>query len=290
MPQRAFLDEAGSGPAVFSLKSTDRVGWYQLTERFRYKDSVRPEWHFVVPRDLHQFTTDFTSVPRLLTWLVPKDGTHTPAALLHDALVARATPPLDYERDPPGPPVSREEADNVFRHALRHLGVSFARSWMMWGAVSLNSLTKAKLRVYWVALTAVVVVVFGYGGVVQTLDLFDVSLGGYRPQLDWMADRPWTDELRNAVVWSVVAGLASCVLWVTRWQVGAVVATALPILGLPLIICAATYLLYKLVERVIGGLAALFQRLSGSPMPPVNPPVAASRVLTEPEPTRAVPQ
>lgn len=281
MPKRAFFDETGTGPAVYSLRSTDRVGCYTLAERFRYSDPVRPEWRFIVPRDMDKFSTDFATIPRLLTWLVPKDGTHTPAALLHDALVARSRPPFDYDRDPPGSAVSREEADNIFRHALRHLGVSFARSWMMWGAVSLNSLTKARYRAYWITLAVVALVVFGYGGVVQTLDLFDVSLGDYRPQVDWMANRPWYDELGRAIAATAIGGAVSCLFWGKRWQVGLVAVAALPILGLPLIICACAYLLYKALELAIGVFAELFRRRS-STMPTVNSFTEDSRTYTKP--------
>jgi hypothetical protein len=38
---------------------------------------------FTVPAG---FVTDFASVPQYMTWLVPKMGTYTKAAILHDAL------------------------------------------------------------------------------------------------------------------------------------------------------------------------------------------------------------
>ena len=41
----------------------------------------------VPPADDPEFVTDLTSVPQLLTWLVPKSGRHLPAALIHDAMV-----------------------------------------------------------------------------------------------------------------------------------------------------------------------------------------------------------
>lgn len=68
------------------------------------------------------FTTDFASVPRIFTWLVPPYGRYTKAAILHDFLCHTK-------------PVSRAEADGIFRRAMRELGVSFLRRWMMWAAV-----------------------------------------------------------------------------------------------------------------------------------------------------------
>ena len=67
------------------------------------------------------FRTDFASVPRALTWLLPASGDYTRAAILHDYLVREA-------------PVDRADADAVFRRAMRELGVSVARRWMMWTA------------------------------------------------------------------------------------------------------------------------------------------------------------
>lgn len=72
------------------------------------------------------FTTDFASVPAAFTWLVPRYGAYTKAAVLHDYLCETAV-------------VSRADADGLFRRCLRELGVSLLRRWMMWAAVRLNS-------------------------------------------------------------------------------------------------------------------------------------------------------
>jgi hypothetical protein len=74
---------------------------------------------FVVPSG---FVTDFVSVPRLLTWLLPRYGDYTRAAILHDYL---------WTRDD----VTKADADGLFRRAMRELGVSVPRRWMMWAAV-----------------------------------------------------------------------------------------------------------------------------------------------------------
>lgn len=70
------------------------------------------------------FQTDFASVPRLFTWLVPTSGRYTKAAVVHDWL-------LEEKR------VSRCDADGIFRRIMRELGVPVVRRWVMWSAVRL---------------------------------------------------------------------------------------------------------------------------------------------------------
>lgn len=71
------------------------------------------------------FETDFASVPRAFTWLVPRYGPYTRAAVLHDYLCIEAHAGR----------FSRPDADGIFRRAMRELGVSFLRRWLMWVAV-----------------------------------------------------------------------------------------------------------------------------------------------------------
>jgi hypothetical protein len=62
-------------------------------------------------------------------WLIPKYGSYTKAAILHDYLWRTGV-------------VSRADANGIFRRALRELEVSAVRRWMMWGAVGLASAIK----------------------------------------------------------------------------------------------------------------------------------------------------
>jgi hypothetical protein len=54
------------------------------------------------PTHTDTFRTDLASIPFFATWLVPRDGKHTPAALLHDSLYADArgldSKKIRYER------------------------------------------------------------------------------------------------------------------------------------------------------------------------------------------------
>ncbi len=92
---------------------------------------------FVVPAGTR---TDFASVPRVFAWLVPKYGRFTAAAVLHDHLVR-------VER--PAGRIDAEDADGLFRRAMRELGVAFLLRWFMWGAVRLGSLANRDGRPGW---------------------------------------------------------------------------------------------------------------------------------------------
>lgn len=83
------------------------------------------------------FTTDLASVPRCLTWLFPRYGKYTKAAVLHDYLCQ------NFGRAPNGatdrsllPLHDRSDADEVFRVVMAELGVPWLRRWLMWSAVS----------------------------------------------------------------------------------------------------------------------------------------------------------
>lgn len=94
---------------------------------------------FVVPAGFH---TDFASIPRLVVWLIPRYGIYTRAAILHDFLCTTK-------------PVSRADADGMFRRALQELGVSVPKRWMMWAAVRAGSLMRGADRGQWLAFCVV---------------------------------------------------------------------------------------------------------------------------------------
>jgi hypothetical protein len=75
------------------------------------------------------FVTDFASVPGLFTWLVPRYGRFTKAAILHDFLCDEAKEGRFIH----------SQADGIFRRVMRELGVGFIRRWVMWAAVRLGS-------------------------------------------------------------------------------------------------------------------------------------------------------
>lgn len=113
------------------------------------------------------FRTDFASVPRLVTALVPKMGVHTLAAILHDwfcVLLKLGTCP-----------VSSADADGIFRRVMRENGASLQRAWLAWTAVRWAALGSSYRRPGWLStfpqLLAVTL------AVLLVLSLFCVLLG-----------------------------------------------------------------------------------------------------------------
>jgi hypothetical protein len=134
---------------VRELPDADGSDW-QLVEPLSY--AGRDET-FVVPAG---FTTDFASVPQALTWLVPRYGRYTKAAILHDYLWGRCREGMFAWAD----------ADGIFRRTMRELDVPFLRRWLMWGAVRLAGIVTRAPSTLWTQgvsslLALVVVTVLG---------------------------------------------------------------------------------------------------------------------------------
>jgi hypothetical protein len=79
------------------------------------------------------FRTDFASVPRIFTWLIPTYGRYTRPAILHDKLCKLAR----------NGDLSRVDADGLFRRSMRELGVAFLRRWLLWAGVRAQSVKDA---------------------------------------------------------------------------------------------------------------------------------------------------
>jgi len=87
---------------------------------------------FTVPKG---FRTDFASVPRIFQALIPKNGSHDAAAIVHDylyrykPLVPSPAPLRSMQR------ISRRDADRLFRRIMRELGTNCIRYNLMYAAV-----------------------------------------------------------------------------------------------------------------------------------------------------------
>ncbi len=79
------------------------------------------------------FHTDFASVPRIFTWLLPTYGRYTRPAILHDKLCQLAR----------RGEISRVDADGLFRRSMHELGVAFLWRWLLWAAVRAQSVKDA---------------------------------------------------------------------------------------------------------------------------------------------------
>lgn len=123
-------------PGLLSVTEVDNdaINW-KLNAPLTY---VGRDHTFIVGQD---FETDFATVPRVFVWLIPRYGIYTKAAIVHDFLCQTA-------------PVSRADADGIFRRMLRELGVPVIRRWMMWAGVRvgghLSGMTRRTLPL-WVA-------------------------------------------------------------------------------------------------------------------------------------------
>jgi hypothetical protein len=195
---------------------------FALLTPIAYWDHGHLEPH-VVPAVTERFYSDLASVPFMFTWLVPRTGRHLLAALLHDGLVGHEDCGPTYR----GPHVTRTEADLIFRRALRSLGISRARAWLMWTAVTLATLqvearsTSPWSGLRWVVMVGTLTAVTGVG-LVATLDLFDAL-----NVLPWMGDRPWHVEVAKGALAAVVIPGLLALLWGRLWRAGMISGIAL---------------------------------------------------------------
>lgn len=142
-PPRPNALGAGQARTACSLLATGLTGFADALRttllRGRLRDGARPEAvvtrpfayacraarqlvAVVVPRG---FVTDFASIPRWLTALLPPDGRYAEAAVVHDWLYAIGTP---------GDQAGRRRADILFAVAMRESGVGwFVRALLFLG-------------------------------------------------------------------------------------------------------------------------------------------------------------
>ena len=120
-------------PGSLTVSRVDADRW-ALVDALVY----RGRWEqFVVPAG---FRTDFATVPRLVRWLVPRFGTYTLAAILHDWLVTEGIR---------SGVVTSRQADGIFRRILRESGVPVLRRWLMWAGVRWGALRNERRRSGW---------------------------------------------------------------------------------------------------------------------------------------------
>lgn len=209
-------DQGPGSEIIVALERVPGSGaeeWF-LTHKIAYRDrefEAAGEPDIVIPREQHDFRTDLTSVPQLMTWLVGRSGVHLPAALVHDAL----TEPFfgrDGEgkvlKDWTGPSaISQLQADRIFRDAMADLGTPVVRRWLVWSAVSMpTAWTVSKVRASLGYLGLAMIIVLGW---FATLDLFDK--GAWLP---WMGDdMPWGLELLTGAAMAVAVPVVLSVVW-----------------------------------------------------------------------------
>lgn len=186
-PTGPFRKWASDRWAEVLLRQVD-AKTFRLAQPFRYDDGTR---RFDVPED---DVTDLASVPRFLTWLIPRYGRHTLAALVHDHLQDDTT-------------VSSEQADVIFRDSMGKTGVPLSRRWLMWSAVALRTQWKLgglrSVRVFlWVAIfglaalvlwpTVGLVLAFSFGWGAIAFSALGVGVAVVLPvAFSWLWGRLW---------------------------------------------------------------------------------------------------
>jgi len=226
---------------------------FVMTRRIAYRD--RDLGELLVPKDPTAFFTDLTSVPAIMTWLVPKTGEHLPAALLHDGLISPPDQPDAYISTE-GHTVDRVQADRIFRDAMADRGTGLVRRWLIWSAVTLgtifgNNELKMGKRLQWlyrISMAGTLLVVI-YVGFCATFDLLDVDIMGFA-QLPWMGDRPLWGELIGGAGGAITVPFLLGFLWgrfrVAGWVGGITVSLLIHVM----IFLILLTLLYQVTERL----------------------------------------
>jgi len=112
------------------VEEVDDVNWRLLSDLiFKTKDI-----EYRVPEG---YVTDFASVPRATSWMYPRTGAYSKAAILHDWLITDMLP-TGY--------ITSTHVDRMFREAMRLSGVPLPRRWVMWAGVRLGAIGNPKRR------------------------------------------------------------------------------------------------------------------------------------------------
>lgn len=111
--------------------ASEKLGkaFYKVTKSFRYYLSADESdvWAYVPAG----FLTDGATVPRPFWWLVAPFGDHGQAAVLHDILCETGT--MFFNELPQS--VTRKQADQIFRDAMKATGVGWFKRNLMYAAV-----------------------------------------------------------------------------------------------------------------------------------------------------------
>lgn len=244
--ENRFFDgdqEPGSEMCIILWRAVEHAEeQWKMVRRIGYVDRQFDE-PFRVPENKETFRTDLTSVPQIFSWLVPKTGPHLPASLLHDGLV------VDDDEAPThlGPPITRIQADRIFRDAMADQGTPIIRRWLIWAAVTLASMQTVRPRLLMWLMYLMIPVIVALG-VLATLDLFDLV-----DWVPWMANRSWPAELGYGLLGAIVIPVVLAVPWrfADLYRAGLIVGLALATLIHVTVMVAAVTLLYQLAEMLV---------------------------------------
>lgn len=206
------------GVATFSMQHISDQ-FFSLAEGFTYVNEGQ-----TVTVDAGELrATDLTTVPQALRWFISRYGRHTPAALLHDALLARTN------KGDPDRLKTWEAADRTFRNALEALEVPPIRRHLMWAAVTFGSRWRVGGLptigvVTWLALLVTGTAVFAWG-----------ALGGQWP----------------TVAMAALAPLAGALLWGRQYVPGLIASYGGVFVAIPTLVGTVSYAIYWVLEKVV---------------------------------------
>lgn len=236
---RRFHEPDGDAPARFELEQVADA-FFALHTAFRYH-CVDGRTITISPGDLRDGRTDLTSVPQALTWFVGRYGRHTPAALLHDALLHRAEREAEAADTSPLP--GYEDADAVFLEALASLAVPPLRRTTMWAAVSFGTRLRA-----------------GGGATAGVVAwLLASALGTTALVVGLAAGAPVVVGL------AMVAPVLGALLWGRQRVAGIVAGYMAVFVALPTLVGAVSLLVSRAVDAVLVRLPGLRHRYEGTP-------------------------
>lgn len=101
------------------VRRVDATRW-ELVAPLSYQGRVD---HWTIPSG---YVTDYATTPWFTAWLIPRTGSWTLAAVLHDFLITDGIP---------AGLITSRNTDGVFRRVLREEGVDPVRRWLMFAAV-----------------------------------------------------------------------------------------------------------------------------------------------------------
>jgi hypothetical protein len=130
----------------FTVTRVDPVRWC-LVDPLVYQGQRQS---FRIPAG---FVTDFATVPWWVQSLIPRTGSWTLAAVLHDWLCTELARWHSYRLPTPFlvqvVPVNARDADGLFRRVLREEGTDVVRCWLMWTGVRWGALANPARRAGW---------------------------------------------------------------------------------------------------------------------------------------------
>jgi hypothetical protein len=247
-------------PPVVTLNrvaQNDTESW-QLVHTIGYDD--RHLGKIVMPFDKPSFSTDLTSVPQLMTWLVPKTGKHLPAALIHDSL----TPPFRMVDDGAGGQkkvfdcicenadrITQRDADRVFRDGMADLGTPQIQRWLIWAAVSIPTGGKMVGKL-WAGLLYLGPLLTAYLGVMATLDVLGIS-----ECVPWMRGSSALSDVLWGGAGAAVLPVALALPWLRPklYRAGLICCWGIAFLLHATVVLLGATAVYQLAERWFGNTA-----------------------------------